>query len=173
MSNYHSDPRRHTRVPMTGDVQWRSGLGAGVGEILDMSECGAAVKVPVREAFQVGPSVTLNMELGKGLGWFLTDEATVVQKMPENDGTCRIGVEFSARLPKGAPGIDSRRDGISIPPTQRRAQSEAYSKPTPANGSREYSLIRFANGWIPSISACPITQRQSEPPGCPGDTCRR
>ena len=86
---------------MNGDVQWRSGLGAGVGEILDMSACGAAVKVPVREAFQVGPSVTLNMELRKGLGWFLTDEATVVQKIPENDETCRIGVAFSSRHPKG------------------------------------------------------------------------
>jgi len=101
MTNCHSDPRKHTRVPMNGDVQWRSGMGAGIGEILDMSACGATVKVPVREAFQVGPSVTLNMELGKGLGWSLTDEATVVHKMPENDGTCRIGVEFSARHPKG------------------------------------------------------------------------
>ena len=76
-------------------------MGAGVGEVLDISVCGAAVKVPVREAFQVGPSVTLRMELGRGLEWSLTDEATVVHKMPENDGTCRIGVEFSARLPKG------------------------------------------------------------------------
>ena len=100
MSDCHSDLRRHTRVPMNGDVQWRSGMGAGVGEVLDMSACGAAVKVPVREAFQVGPNVTLNMELGKGVEWSLTDEATVVHKMPENDGTCRIGVEFSARHPK-------------------------------------------------------------------------
>ena len=101
MSNCHSDPRKHTRVPMNGDVQWRSGMGAGVGEMLDISACGAAVKVPVREAFQVGPGVTLNMELGKGWGWSLTNEATVVHKWPENDGTCRIGVEFSARHPKG------------------------------------------------------------------------
>ena len=112
MSNCHSDPRRHTRVPMNGDVQWRSGMGAGVGEILDMSPGGAGFKVPVREAFQIGPSVALNTEPAEGSDWCVADDATVKHKIPHNDGTCRIGVEFSPlrmesepseEIPSGAP----------------------------------------------------------------------
>jgi hypothetical protein len=86
---------------MSGDMKWRSGLGAGVGEVLDMSPGGAGFKVPVREAFQIGPSVALNTEPAEGLDWCVADDATVKHKIPHNDGTCRIGVEFSARHPKG------------------------------------------------------------------------
>jgi hypothetical protein len=79
---------------MSGDMKWRSGLGAGVGEVLDMSPGGAGFKVPVREAFQIGPNVALNTEPAEGLDWCVADDATVKHKIPHNDGTCRIGVEF-------------------------------------------------------------------------------
>lgn len=95
MSKRRYDPRRDGRVPMSGGIQWRSGLGSGIGEILDMSSSGAGFIVPVREAFQIGPGVALNTELTEGLDLCVAENATVRRKIPRKDGTCRIGVEFS------------------------------------------------------------------------------
>ena len=113
MSDCLRDPRRHGRVPMSGDMKWRSGLGAGVGEVLEMSACGASLRVPVVEAFQVGPSVALNMKLGKGPECCLADDATVRYKMPSIDGTCRIGVEFSPLRTESEPS-DETTFGVPV-----------------------------------------------------------
>lgn len=94
MGVFHGDPRRHGRVPMSGNIQWRSGLGGGIAELLDMSPCGVGFKVPVGEAFQVGPNVVLQTVLGEGLEWCVTENATVLHKIPDIDGTCRICVHF-------------------------------------------------------------------------------
>ncbi len=76
-------------------MEWRSGLGAGIGEILDLSPGGAGFRVPVREAFQVGPAVALSSAAGDGPECDLADDAKVTHKTPDRDGTCRIGVEFT------------------------------------------------------------------------------
>ena len=107
MNNCHCDPRRHGRVPMSGDIQWRSGLATGIGEILDMSPGGAGFNVPVREAFQIGPSVALNTELAEGLDWRVTGDATITHKTPHNDGTCRIGVEFAPLRAESEPSDET------------------------------------------------------------------
>ncbi len=95
MTTRLGDPRKHTRILMNSGVEWRSGLGAGEGEILDTSRCGAGFTVPVREAFQIGPSVALDLGLESDDRQRLTDDARVTYKIPTDDGKCRIGVEFS------------------------------------------------------------------------------
>jgi hypothetical protein len=111
MTFYRRDPRQFVRIPMSGVMLWRSGLGAGKGEILDMSPTGAAIRVPISEAFQIGPSVMLDIGLGAGATCRLADDAVIAYKIPSGDGTCRIGVRFPPLHGDARPG------DVSLAPT--------------------------------------------------------
>ncbi len=93
--NRRLDSRRCVRVPFVGSTLWRSGLSAGACDMVDMSPHGAGFKVPVAEAFQIGPDVSLVFQELELAGIPMDQEGTVTYKLPTGEGACRIGVEFA------------------------------------------------------------------------------
>ena len=96
MMTRYLDRRRYIRVPASGPVQWRSGQRCGQGELVDISPGGAGLRLPLRKAAQLGPAVTLAVELSPGVSWALPENARVVRRIPDDDGHCVVGVEFPA-----------------------------------------------------------------------------
>ncbi|MEW6250364.1 MAG: PilZ domain-containing protein [Planctomycetota bacterium] len=88
------DRRRHIRVPASGPARWRSGAQEGYCELIDLSPGGAGLRFSARRASQLGPRITLEVELSPGVMWPLAEEARIVRQTPDEDGTCRVGVEF-------------------------------------------------------------------------------
>lgn len=95
MVTRYCERRRHLRIPATGLVRWQSGRHAGHGELVDISPAGAGLRMAAHKATQLGPRITLEMELSPGRTWCLGRNARVVRRIPDADGSCRVGVEFS------------------------------------------------------------------------------
>lgn len=87
--------RRYIRVPAAGPARWRSAGQCGHCEVVDISPGGAALRMPVRKATQLGPSLTLEVELTPARSWCLARDARVVRQAPDEDGTCVVGVAFA------------------------------------------------------------------------------
>ncbi len=51
--------------------------------------------MPIRKATQLGPTITLEVELSPGVTWNLPEEARVVRRVPDEDGQCLVGMEFA------------------------------------------------------------------------------
>jgi hypothetical protein len=94
-----SEPRRFVRVQLSGQMSWRSQGNMGKGVLCDISPTGASFEVPARDAFRIGPMVTLAMELMPGFEWLVADRACVVRLESPQPGTCKVGVEFPDRRP--------------------------------------------------------------------------
>ncbi len=84
--------RRYIRVPVSGPVRWRSGGRSGSCELLNVSPGGTAFQVPVRVVHDIGPTVTLDVELAPNANWRLVEGATVVRRQTHEDGTCTVAV---------------------------------------------------------------------------------
>ena len=88
------DRRRYIRVPASGPARWRSGSQEGHCELLDISPGGAGLRMSARGASCLGPQVTVEVELSPGVHWRVAQDARVARQLPDQDGTCRVGVEF-------------------------------------------------------------------------------
>jgi c-di-GMP-binding flagellar brake protein YcgR len=88
------DRRRYIRIPASGPARWQSGDHSGHCELLDISPGGVGLRMPARKATQLGPCITLEVEIAPGMTWRLAKDARVVRQAPEDDGMCRVGVEF-------------------------------------------------------------------------------
>lgn len=86
--------RRFVRVPVSGPMHWRSGADRGLCEAIDISPGGASFRLPIRQAAQIGPTVSLDVDLGVGLEWDVTRDARVVRRTTSANGQCILGVEF-------------------------------------------------------------------------------
>ena len=95
MLTRYCDRRRHIRVPASGPARWKSGDQTGHCELLDISPGGAGLRMPIRRATQLGPRITLEVQLSPGETWQLARDARVVRSVPGDDGTCLVGVEFT------------------------------------------------------------------------------
>ena len=84
--------RRHIRIPVSGPVRWQSRGESGCCELLNVSPGGTAFQVPVRVVHEIGPDVTLDVELAPDVNWRLVEGATVVRREIHEDGTCTIAV---------------------------------------------------------------------------------
>ncbi|MCK4343111.1 MAG: PilZ domain-containing protein [Phycisphaerae bacterium] len=87
--------RRYIRVPASGSARWTSGHHRGHCQLVDISPGGAGVRMPIRKATQLGPTITLEVELSPGVTWNLPEEARVVRRVPDEDGQCLVGMEFA------------------------------------------------------------------------------
>jgi hypothetical protein len=87
------DRRRYIRVPISGPVRWRSGDNAESCEALDISPGGTAFQVAASVADQIGPNVTLDVEMGLDMSSRVTDRAKVLRREPRDDGMWTIAVE--------------------------------------------------------------------------------
>ena len=92
--------RRFIRVPASGPARWRSGAQAGHCELLDISPGGAGLRMPAHKATQLGPRITLEVELAPGQKWYVAEDARVVRQTVEEDGMCLVGVEFASGSPQ-------------------------------------------------------------------------
>ncbi len=88
------DRRRYIRVPVAEPARWRSGRHAGHCELIDLSPGGAGLRMSARRAVQLGPTLDLEVDLSQGDRWQLATGARVVRVTPDDDNTCRVGVEF-------------------------------------------------------------------------------
>ena len=91
----YCERRTHIRVPASGHARWRSGLHHGYCELLDLSPSGAGLRMSARRALQLGPVITLEIDMGSGRRWCLASDARVVRRTPDQDGTCAVGVQFA------------------------------------------------------------------------------
>ncbi len=90
----YSERRRYIRVPASGHVYWESGARHGLGELVDVSPGGAALRLPLRRAMQLGATVDLEVCVSPELRWLLARGALVVRRLPDVDGACDVGVLF-------------------------------------------------------------------------------
>jgi hypothetical protein len=88
------DRRRFIRVPVTGPARWQSGRYHGHCELLDISPAGAGLRMPVRPAKQLGPRITIEIEVTPGVNRPLARDARVVRRQVGDDGLCVVGVQF-------------------------------------------------------------------------------
>ena len=107
MLTRYLDRRRFIRVPASGPARWRSGTQEGHCELLDISPGGAGLRMTVRKAKQLGEHISLEVELAPGVSWALVSDARVVRQSLDDDGMCRVGIEFD---PERA-GVESSRLG--------------------------------------------------------------
>ena len=89
------DRRRYIRVPASGPARWQSGPRHGHCELHDISPGGAGLRMSARQATRLGAFITLAVELSPGEKWYVAKNARVVRRTPDDDGLCRIGVEFA------------------------------------------------------------------------------
>lgn len=94
MLTRYLDRRRYIRVPASGPVRWRSGSHEGHCEMLDISPGGAGLRMSARRAGKVGDYLTLEVDLAPNMTWRISSHARVVRRALDDDGMCRIGVEF-------------------------------------------------------------------------------
>jgi hypothetical protein len=92
----YCERRSHIRVPASGHARWQSGTHRGYCELLDVSPGGVGLRMPARRALQLGPLISIEIELTPGRRWCLTKDARVVRRIPDQDGTCAVGVQFVA-----------------------------------------------------------------------------
>jgi hypothetical protein len=92
----YCDRRKFIRVPVGGPVRWKSGSRSGRCTLVDISPGGAGLRMPIRKAAQLGPRVDLAVDVAPGVIWNLPADARVVRNAPDDDGECRIGVEFAS-----------------------------------------------------------------------------
>lgn len=95
MLTRYCDRRRFIRVPVSGPARWHSGGRSGHCELVDISPGGAGLRMPVRRAAQLGPAVTVEIEVSPGVMWQLPPDARIVRQLPADDGQCIVGVEFA------------------------------------------------------------------------------
>lgn len=88
--------RKYVRVPVQEPARWSSGGREGVGELVDLSPGGAGLRLPLRRANQLGPTVDLDVTLAPGVAWRLVSGARVVRRVVEADGQCLVGLAFDA-----------------------------------------------------------------------------
>ena len=86
--------RRFIRVPVRGPARFCSGSQAGHCELRDISPGGVGLRMPARKATQLGPRITVEVELSPGERWYVARDARVVRQTPDDDGMCLIGVEL-------------------------------------------------------------------------------
>lgn len=86
--------RRGFRVPMAGNICWRSDRRTGECRLLDISPSGAALEVPAEEALRIGPKIRLDMKLTDEIEWCVSDKAQVVRRAVRGPDRCRVSVEF-------------------------------------------------------------------------------
>jgi len=96
MLTRYLDRRRFIRVPASGPARWLSGSRQGHCELLDISPGGAGIRMPARNALQLGQRITLDVELSPGKMWNVATGARVVRQAPDDEGLCRVGLEFIA-----------------------------------------------------------------------------
>jgi len=106
MLTRYLDRRRFIRVPASGPARWRSGTHAGHCELVDISPGGAGLRMSIRQAKQLAERVSLEVELAAGVTWTLAKDARVVRQDLDEDGMCRVGVEFSPS--RAAPALQPR-----------------------------------------------------------------
>ncbi len=94
MLTRYLDRRRYIRVPASGSARWRSGTHAGYCELVDISPGGAGLRMSIRQAKQLGDRISLDVELEAGVNWPIAEDARVVRQAVDEDGMCRVGVEF-------------------------------------------------------------------------------
>lgn len=95
MMTRYLDRRRFIRVPASGPARWASGARQGSCQMIDISPGGAALRMSVRRASQLGEQVTVQIELSPGVLWDLPADARVVRRSPDADGHCIVGLQFS------------------------------------------------------------------------------
>lgn len=88
------DRREHIRVPARGPAWWRSGNLQGHCELLDISPAGAGLRMSMRKAKQLGPRISVEVEIQPGETWYVTRCGRVVRHTPDTDGMCRVGIAF-------------------------------------------------------------------------------
>ncbi len=94
MMTRYCDRRRYIRVPVCGPARWTSGTRQGHCELLDISPGGVGLRMPMRQATQLGPCITLEVDMTPDAAWNLPKNARVVRREPDEDGQCRVGVAF-------------------------------------------------------------------------------
>ena len=94
MLTRYLDRRRYIRVPASGPVRWQSGVHEGHCEIVDISPGGAGLRMSAPRASKLGERLTLEVDLACGMTWRIASDARVVRRCLDDDGTCRVGVEF-------------------------------------------------------------------------------
>ena len=95
VSERNAERRRFSRVLFSGALCWQPRGRVGTAEVLDLSEAGAGLAVPQREAVLfVGGHLSLQIELGPNMSWQVTRDARVAEIVPRDAETCRVCVEF-------------------------------------------------------------------------------
>ena len=94
MTSPVEERRRCTRVPMVANAHWRCGDRSGGCQLVDVSPCGAALLLPLRDVFQLESYTTLDVELEQRMEWRVTDKAEVIRRIPLGERACQVGVAF-------------------------------------------------------------------------------
>jgi len=95
MGKKAGERRGSFRVPMAGNICWRSDRRTGECRLLDISPGGAAFEVPAEEAFRIGPKIRLDMKLTDEIEWCVSERAQVVRRVARAPDRCQISVEFA------------------------------------------------------------------------------
>lgn len=100
MLTRYLERRRFIRVPARGPARWRSGSQSGHCELVDISAGGAGLRMSTRKASQLGPQITVEVELAPGERWYVAKNARVVRRAPSDEDTCLVGIQFASSRPR-------------------------------------------------------------------------
>lgn len=90
-----NDRRSHARIPMSGKLFWRSGMAAGVADVIDLSPTGASLKIDKNHLSMLDDDISLDMPLEEDMRWNITDEGAVVRSCEFDPEHVSVGIEFS------------------------------------------------------------------------------
>ncbi|MBU0638449.1 MAG: hypothetical protein KKB50_06250 [Planctomycetes bacterium] len=81
-------------MPMSARGRWQCGIHNGDCRLVEVAPGGAVFLLPLREASQLEPPLTLDVELESGMSWRVTQKAELVRRNVAADGACKISVAF-------------------------------------------------------------------------------
>ncbi len=138
----YSERRRYIRVPASGHVYWESGARRGSGELVDVSPGGAALRLPLRRAMQLGTLVDVEVAVAPDVRWLLARGAVVVRRLPDDDGACEVGILFDRD--EQASGAVARSDPLRLVRDARDGPEPPYAA---QRGAGRYSAPVNSETW--------------------------